>query len=73
MKRCILIFAVILTIYVSSYVLLSENYSKNKEIDGCGIDRCKYIDFPENKIFLLFSPLIIIDRFTTRTEVYIKD
>lgn len=73
MKKPIIIFSLMCMVYVSSYIFLRENYSRYDEVDGCPADGCKSVVFPENKIFLTYSPLILTDGFVTGTKIYIKN
>lgn len=68
-----IIFSLFFLIYVSSYVLLRREYTQYREMDGCPSEGCESVTFPSDKSFLIYSPLILIDRFINHTEIYIEN
>lgn len=57
----------LLSIYIFSYVMFRQNYTVIEEMEGGS----SYVMFP-NKLFLAYSPLIVIDKISGPTRVNIK-
>jgi hypothetical protein len=67
MKRAAIIFALILSLYVLSYIIFRQTNQKIWEKDGQ-----VYVIFPENKfLYYLFRPLVLIDGKLTAMQFHI--
>lgn len=67
MKRLAIIFALIFSIYVLSYVVVRQTHQEIWEKDNQ-----TYVIFPENKfLYYLFRPLVLIDGKLTAMQFHI--
>lgn len=67
------ILIIFIFLYSLSYVLLRQIYTKFEERDGCPPDGCEYVLFPDNKLFLIYSPLILVDKTINKAEINIEN
>ncbi len=67
MKRLIIIFALLISIYIFSYIVVRQTHQEIWEKDGQS-----YVIFPEDKfLYYLFRPMVLIDGKLTAMQFHI--
>ena len=68
-KTILLILGAVVFVYLFSYVWIRRSNTRIIEVDGCPTEGCTVVRFPEGVFYLIYSPLILLDRGVTHAEI----
>ena len=68
-KKVLIVMTIIFFAYLFSYILIRKsNTIEEVKTDSCGYNGCTYVYFQQGTPYLIYSPLIYLDKTINRAE-----